>query len=178
MICAEVEFGRRADHPVGGAAVRLAGGDREVAGQHGAGKRHDHQVADSEVRCTADDVAGLGFTDVDLDRPDRLLELGEFLDLDDAADGQRPGHRPDRDDLLDLVADADQRLLELVGRHVPARCAGPDDVAQPAVGKPHQAPTPNGSENRTSPSTMSRMSGIPLRNCSVRSSPMPNANPE
>ena len=39
-------------------------------------------------------------------------------------------------------------------------------------------PTPNGSENRTSPSTMSRISGIPLRNCRVRSRPMPNAKPE
>ena len=121
---------------------------------------------------------GCGFADVDLDGADRLLELGELLDLGDAADGQRTADRADRDDLLDLVADADQRLLELVGGHVPAGCAGLDDVAQPAVGKSHQAPTPNGSENRTSPSTMSRISGMPLRNCSVRSSPMPNAKPE
>ena len=85
---------------------------------------------------------------------------------------------PDGDDFLDLVADADQCLLELVDGNIPTRGAGGDDVPQPAVGKPHQAPTPNGSENRTSPSTMSRMSGMPLRNCSVRSSPMPNANPE
>ena len=178
VVGAEVQLGRRADHPVGRAAVRLARGDGEVAGQRGPGQRHHNQIADGEVGCTADDVARLGLTDVDLDRADRLLELGELLDLEDPADGQRTAHRADRDDLLDLVADADQRLLELVAGHVPAGRAGCDDLAQPAVGKPHQAPTPNGSENRTSPSTMSRMSGMPLRNCSVRSSPMPNANPE
>ena len=96
----------------------------------------------------------------------------------DPADGQWAADRADGDDLLDLVADADQRLLQLVGQNIPTGCAGGDDLPQPAVRKPHQAPTPNGSENRTSPSTMSRISGIPLRNCSVRSSPMPNANPE
>ncbi|MCV7082058.1 hypothetical protein H7H37_13245, partial [Mycolicibacterium insubricum] len=42
-----------------------------------------------------------------------------------------------------------------------------DGFAQPAVGQSHQTPTPNGRENRTSPSTMSRMSGMPLRNCRV-----------
>ena len=93
MVGAEVEFGRRADHPVGRAAVRLARRDREVARQDGAGQRHHHQVADGEVRCTADDIARFGFTDVDLDGTDRLLELGEFLDLGDAADGQRPADR-------------------------------------------------------------------------------------
>ncbi len=37
--------------------------------------------------------------------------------------------------------------------------------------------TPKGRVKRTSPSTMSRMSGMPLRNWRVRSRPMPNANP-
>ena len=90
MICAQVEFGRRADHPVGGAAVRLAGRDPEVPWQDGAGKRHHHEVTDNEVRCPADDVNRLRSADVDLDRPDRLLELGEFLDLGDASDGRGP----------------------------------------------------------------------------------------
>ena len=79
------------------------------------GSATDDQVADSEIGCTANDVARLAFADVDLHRPDGLLELGEFLDLDDAADGQRPGDGPDGNDLLDLVADPDQRLLQLVG---------------------------------------------------------------
>ena len=59
VVGAEVQFGRRADHAVGGAAVGLAGGDGEVAGQRGAGQRHHDQVADGEVGCTADDVARL-----------------------------------------------------------------------------------------------------------------------
>ena len=41
-----------------------------------------------------------------------------------------------------------------------------------------QASDPNARVNRTSPSTMSRMSGMPLRNCRVRSMPIPNAKPE
>ena len=178
VVDAEVELRSRADHPVRRAAVGLAGCDREVPGQNRARQRDDHQIADREVGCPTDDVAGFGFTDVDLDGTDRLLELGELLDLRDAPDGQRPGDRPDGDDFFDLVADPDQRLLQLVGGDIPTRSAGLNDVAQPAVRKPHQAPTPNGSEKRTSPSTMSRMSGMPLRNCRVRSSPMPNANPE
>ncbi len=81
MVCAEVEFRGRTDHAVAGAAVRLAGGDGEVAGQHRPGQRHHNEVADSEVRCSADDVTWLGFADIDLDRADGLLELGQLLDL-------------------------------------------------------------------------------------------------
>ena len=44
--------------------------------------------------------------------------------------------------------------------------------------RPAQAAGPNGRLKRTSPSTMSRMSEMSLRNCRVRSSPIPNANPE
>src|SRR6185503_1927526 len=152
-----------------------------------AGKRrprqsHDHQIINAEIGCTANDVARYAVevlgTDVDLACPDGFLELGEFLDLDNAADRERARDGTHRDDLLDLVPDPDEGLLELLGRHIPTRGAGPDHVAEPAVGNAHQAPTPNGKEKRTSPSTMSRMSGIPLRNCRVRSSPMPNAKPE
>jgi hypothetical protein len=149
-----------------------------MARQHRPGEGHHDEITRGEICSTADNVAKLRFTHIDLDRADRLLELVEFLDLGDAADGQRPSHRPDRHDLFDFVADANQRLLEIVGRHVPAGSSDLDDVAQPGVWKPHQAPTPNGSEKRTSPSTMSRMSGMPLRNCRVRSNPMPNAKPE
>src|SRR5690349_5540392 len=178
MIGAQVHLRRRTDHPVGGAAVRLAGGNPEVPRQHRAGQRHHDQVVYREIGCTTDDVARNMLADIDLDRTDRLLELGEFLDLDDAPDRQRSADRTDGNDLLDLVADPDEGLLQLVGGHVPPGSAGLDDVAQPAIGKPHQAPTPNGGEKRTSPSTMSRMSGMPLRNCRVRSNPMPKAKPE
>ena len=115
MVCAQIEFGRGADHPIGSAAVRRSGGDREIPWQNSAWQRHHYQIPDGEVRCPADDVAGLGFAHVDLDRADGLLELGEILDLGDAADGQWAADRPDRDDFLDLVADPDQRLFQLVG---------------------------------------------------------------
>ena len=49
MVGAEVEFGRRADHPVRHVAVRLARGDRDALRQDGARKRHDDEVADLEV---------------------------------------------------------------------------------------------------------------------------------
>src|SRR6185312_8521546 len=150
----------------------------EAAGQRGSRKRHHHEIADGEVGCTADDVTRLRLADINLAGPDRLLELGELLDLGDPSHGQRALHRTEGDDVFDLVADAHQRLLEVLRRHVPSGSAGADDVPQPAVRNPHQAPTPKGSEKRTSPSTMSRMSGMPLRNCKVRSRPMPNAKPE
>ena len=115
MVCAEVEFRGRTDHAVAGAAVRLAGGDGEVAGQYGPGQRHHDEVADSEVRCSADDVTWLRLTDVDLDRADGLLELGQLLDLRNPADGQRTADGAHRDDLFDLMADPDQGLLEFLG---------------------------------------------------------------
>ena len=56
VIGAEVEFGSRADHAVGGAAVGLSRGNMEVAGQHRSGQGRDHEVPDREVGCPADDV--------------------------------------------------------------------------------------------------------------------------
>ncbi len=178
MVHAQTEFGRRADHSVGSAAVGLARGDGESARQRGAGQCHHNQVADREICCAADDLLLLLRADVYQAGPDRLLEFGELFDAGHPAHGQRTVDRAEGDDLFDLVADAHQRLLEIAGGDIPARGAGGDDLAQPAVGNAHQAPTPNGSENRMSPSTMSRMSGMPLRNCRVRSSPIPKAKPE
>ena len=59
MVGAQAQFGGRADHAVGGPAVGLARGDPEVAGQRGARQCHHHEIADREVRCPADDVAGV-----------------------------------------------------------------------------------------------------------------------
>ena len=81
-------------------------------------------------------------------------------------------------DGLDLDAEVDQRLLQVAGGQVGRQV---DVLAQPG-----QIPTrmtqctsmPNARVNRTSPSTMSRMSLTPWRNISVRSMPMPNAKPE
>ena len=93
----------------------------ESAGQRGAGQRHHHQIADREVRCAADDLASPVFADVDIAGADRLLELGELLDLGDASHRQRTVDRAERDDLFDLVADAHQRLLEIVRVSRPSR---------------------------------------------------------
>ena len=98
MVCAQVEFGRRADHSVGGAAVRLAGGDREITRQYRSGQGHARPGRQHAKLVAPQTMSrGSAFADVDLHRPDGLLELGEFLDLDDAADGQRPGDGPDRE---------------------------------------------------------------------------------
>ena len=76
VVVAEAELARRADHPVGDVAVGLARGDREAAGQHGAGQRDHDDVADREVVRAADDAAGTRAvvvrTDVDLAPADRL----------------------------------------------------------------------------------------------------------
>ncbi len=61
-----------------------------------------------------------------------------------------------------------------VGASANSRCS----VNQLTGIRTGQASVPKGSVKRTSPSTMSRMSGRPLRNCSVRSRPMPKAKPE
>ena len=58
----------------------------------------------------------LGVADVDLAPADRLLELGQLLDLEDPSDHQRAGDVRRRVDLLDLQADPDEGLAELVGR--------------------------------------------------------------
>src|SRR6185503_2259775 len=80
----------RADHAVRGPAVRLARGDREVAGQDGAGQDHDDLVADGEVPGAADDLLRLsgavGLADVDRAETGRLAEALELLDGPHLAD--------------------------------------------------------------------------------------------
>src|SRR5699024_8807379 len=57
VVLAEAELLGRADHPVGGVTVGLAGGDGEVAGQDGSGQAGDDEVAGHEVVRAADDAA-------------------------------------------------------------------------------------------------------------------------
>ena len=177
VVVAQGELALGADHPVGDLAVRGSRGDLEATGQDRAGQRDDDEVAGHEVAGTADDAADAAArrADVDLAPADRLLELGELLDLEDAADEEVADDAgTDGLDGLDLEPGADQP-----GRDVASGLAGRDrdELAQPGQGRAHQASTPNASEKRTSPSTMSRMSLTPLRNISVRSTPMPNAKP-
>ena len=57
VVGADAELARRGDHAVRHVPVGLAGRDRETAGQHGAGQRDHHEVADREVAGAADDAA-------------------------------------------------------------------------------------------------------------------------
>src|SRR5690606_4735459 len=68
-----------------------------------------------------------------------------------------------------------QRVSDLAGGQVGGQV---DVLPQPGKRGAHQITVPNGRAYRTSPSNMSRMSCESCRNISVRSIPMPNANPE
>jgi len=116
VVAADAQLARRGDHAVGDVAVGLARGDREAAGQHGAGQCDGHQVADGEVAGAADDAAGpFRVARVDLAPPDRLLEPGQLLDLHDPAGDERAFQLRPAVDLLDLQTDAHERLADRVG---------------------------------------------------------------
>ncbi len=177
VVVTEGELALRADHAVGDLAVRGTRRDLEAPGQDGAGQRDDDEVAGREVAGAADDAAHAATSgaDVDLAPADRLLELGELLHLEHTTDDEVADDTgADRLDGLDLEARTDE-----AGSDVAAGLTRGDldELAEPRQGRAHQASTPNASEKRTSPSTMSRMSLTPLRNISVRSTPMPNAKP-
>src|SRR5262249_44359061 len=160
-------------------AVRLARGDREAAGQHGARQDHDDPVADGEVAGTADDLLWLsravGLADVDRAEPDRLLEALQFLDGQHLADHQRPLEvGAELLDGLHLETYLDELGLDVAPGHSRRQV---DVLPQPRKRDPHQISIPNGRVNRTSPSTMSRMSSTLWRNISIRSMPNPNAKP-
>jgi hypothetical protein len=182
------EFALGADHPVGDVAVGLAGRDLEVAGQDRAGQRHHDHVAHGEVACAADDPATaralpLGLvvlsSDVDPAVPDvllQLLRLAQFLDREHPTGHQRAGESG-RAGVhgLDLEARGDDPLGDLTTRHIGGQPG--HELPDPGQRGAHQRSAPNGRLKRTSPSTMSRMSSASCRNITVRSMPMPKANP-
>ena len=204
VVLAQAQLVLGADHAVGDVPVGLARADRERAGQRGARERDHDVVAGDEVQCAADDTArpvgvtgrrgqfrdlpalgqragggvrGVLGADVDVAPADGLAVLLRLLDeVDDAADDDRPRHvAADGLDLLDLQPGADQRVRQLPH----AEAGGQVGVlGDPALGCPHRDSPFSIRLNRTSPSTMSRMSAALLRNISVRSMPMPNAKPE
>ena len=148
----------------------------EAAGQHRAGQRDDDEVADGEVVCAADDSPRLGLADVDLAPADRLAVVVLLHDeVEHPADHQRSGHVRSRPiDGLDLEPGPDQGI----GQSAAVDIVGQGRVlADPAQRGLHRASPIRERLNRTSPSIMSRMSSALLRNISVRSTPMPNANP-
>ena len=178
MILAEAEFTLRADHAVGHVTVGLAGGDAEVAGKDGSGEGHHDVITHGEVARPAHDSAHatvLG-PHIDLAPTDRLLEFREFLDGVHSADDQRPRDISSRRlHRLDLESSSDEALGDRAGVDVGGKI---DHFPQPLQGNAHQTSTPKARLKRMSPSTMSRMSVTPWRNISVRSTPIPKANPE
>jgi hypothetical protein len=108
-------------------AVGLAGRDLEATGQHRTGQCDHHQVVDREVARPADHAVDLVGPDLDLAPADRLLELGELLDLPHPAHHQRPGQLRSAVHVLDLEPDPDERVGDLVG----GRELGPDVLGQP-----------------------------------------------
>src|SRR5690606_3018441 len=76
--------------------------------------------------------------------------------------------------VLLLEPDLHERRVQVLEGHSLRKI---DPLAQPADGDAHHTTIPNCCEKRTSPSTMSRMSFMSLRNCRVRSMPMPKAKP-
>ena len=133
----DAELPDRGDHPVGHVPVGTARGDREAARQHGARERDDHEVADGEVGGPADHAPWSALPDVDLAPPDRLLEPGQLLDLQHAADFDRSGDLGRRMDLLDLEPDAHERL----GRRFHRRQVG-DVLGQPGLQHTHESDSP------------------------------------
>jgi hypothetical protein len=147
VVVAEAELALAADHAVGDLAVGLARGDAEVAGQHRARQRDDDGVALDEVAGAADDAAltrgvrvAVRSADLDPAEADRLLEAGELLDLQDAADHERAGDTAADDvDVLELEPDRDEALADALGGLV----GGDVDVlAQPRERDAHRVRPP------------------------------------
>ena len=183
VVLAEPELALGADHAVGHVAVGLARGDLESSCEDRAWQRDDHEITFGEIARSADDSAharSLGVavsgTHLHLTPADRLLELRELVDRTHETDDERAGDiGAEVFDLLELESDGDQPLTDCLGRLVRGDI---DVVPQPGQWDAHQTSMPNCVVKRMSPSTISRMSVTSCRNISVRSIPMPNANPE
>jgi len=114
VVLTQREFTFRADHAVGNMAIRLACGDREVTGQRGSRRSNHNQVTHHEVARAADDAARLVCAGVDLAPTDRLLELGEFLDLKHLAHHDRTAEPLTHQfDGFDFEASVDQVLGDI-----------------------------------------------------------------
>ena len=192
VIITEAELARRADHPVGDVPVGLAGGDGEIAGQHGSGQG-DHDMSPtaklwapqtmprdelSPGRCAARRRPGTSGSSCRCSAAPRRspstlpITSGPVTSAPAVLDG------------LDLEPGPDQGL----GQAATVKLIGQRGVlAQPAQRRPHRlslhdrahraSPTSERLK-RTSPSIMSRMSSELLRNIRVRSTPIPKAKPE
>ena len=158
-------------------AVGLARRDLEPARQHGARQRHDDQVPDLEVERPAHHPTRLRLADLHVAPAHRLaVRVLLLLEVEDPPDHQGAGHvRAGRLQGLELEAEERQPVGQLVDGQVGRQV---DVLTKPRHRDPHHSSIPKARANRTSPSTMSRMSCTSCRNINVRSIPMPNATPE
>ena len=112
--------------------------------------------------------------DIHLAPADRLAVRLRLVDeFEHRADDNRAGQLAAVDVFL-FQTDANERRLDVFGRGIRWNL---DELPQPGDWDAHQSTIPNCLEKRISPSTMSRMSFMSLRNCSVRSIPIPKAKP-
>jgi len=162
---ADTKLGGGADHAVADMAVSLSGCDGKAAGQERPGEHDDHEVIEREVLGATDDSLrrALGepltvLAHVHLTPADRLAVRLRFLDeLQDPANDEGTADVATVQALLlqahpdqaggDLATGRDRRPLHVLGK--------------PRNGRPHQISIPNCVLNRTSPSTISRMSLTP-----------------
>ena len=115
----EGEFLGGAHHAGRGLSADLGFFDDEIAGEHGAGERDGHAVADVAVGRAADDGAhaAMGGTDID-GANGELVGVGVFVAREDVADDdvvERGG--AGADDLLDLEAEEGDRARNVIGRN-------------------------------------------------------------
>ena len=135
VVVPESELAGRADHAVGGVPVSLAGGDPKIAGQDRSGLREGDAVAGREVRRPADHIVHAA-AGVNVAEANRLLELGQLLDVDHPADDDAGHVVAVAQDLLDFEAGTDQGGGNLVGRGGEAG----QQVTQPGQGYAHVRP--------------------------------------
>ena len=146
-------------------AVGLSGRNGKATGQDGPRKHHDNKVIHSEVAGTTDDPLRRALADpltvlahVHLAPSDRLAILLRFLhELQHPANDERTGDITTVQALL-LQTHPDKARGNLTTGRV--RCSL-DVLSQPRNRRPHQISIPNCVLNRTSPSTISRMSLTP-----------------
>ena len=167
-LLAELELGRREDHPFGGDAAQFRLAQLLAARHAGAGQRHGDGLARVDVGRAADDRARLPVAGVD--RADaEPVRVGVLLAAEHAADDEAvPRGRADRRHPLDLGPGHRQPLGELAGVD-----PGVAVLAQPRVRDPHE----NCPSTRASLSKKRRRSGTPWRSIAIRSTPIPKAKP-
>lgn len=188
VVLPDTELIGSADHPVGDVSIGTSRRDLEPAGQLGTGQCHHHVVALGEVVGPTDDAASVGdvgvligdvelLSTVHMAPTDGLAVLLGLLD-----EAHHPTHHDRTGDLvahefdvLHLQAGARERVGKLLGGDAMGQL---NQGSQPTDRCLHRAPPTNERLKRTSPSTKSRRSGALLRNMTVRSTPMPKANPE